>query len=656
MPGRTGAAARRLAVEWLPAVIVVLGCRCGGDGTDDASGPDDAVVEAEGPADDAADADGDVPGDGPGTEDGAVDGPGAEDASADEPGAEDVPPDDPGTGDDGLDASIIADGEDSGGADDGGTAGGCRVLAADLPCVHDFSSASAAHLESLVRRAIAGLGFGAGDGPNASDRFFVGRHYMAWIDETGFYGKMNGLWRLDGRAGDGLDFAVTDVGGRPVNFFVPGEDGDGAWPAGYPGGEHIEFPNRTPEADDDRRCASSDWCNQYGMNEAPDFTDPDIPWWSSCNGGAPSWSERFSAVEETTSAGGVRLVYEGPLVKEADGDGRWDGDSCHRDWLFADGVRRRVDLRVGFELYADERYVDRLMQFVNPEGNPPFEGPMSLIGGFVVTDWPGAHYTKRLERWLRPELRDVEDTAHGIVLRAASWTAHPSDPLGGDEVISWLGQPISMSGFDEFVPGRTATLAHFGPSDNDDVGICLCRVHGGIEMGGGLIHGGISLPIAGGASSIEARRRLTLGGEPDAVAVHVYEAETDLSHHGDLGRAEADGWSASTGADDAGHMSYGPYAVDWGERSVQAVFELQVDNNTADDRVVVTVDVNDAAADQVVASREVRRREFRAPSRYQAFAVDASLAGRAGHRMEARVYWHDVSYVKLDRVVVTTVP
>ncbi|MBI5508008.1 MAG: hypothetical protein HY903_04575 [Deltaproteobacteria bacterium] len=547
--------------------------------------------------------------------------------------------------------------------------------ASNTPLIYNYSGASDARVRELVSEASAGLGFSSSEGPNASDRFFVGKRYMAWIDETGFYGKMNGLWRLNGAAGDALDIVVRDDG-RPVNFFVPGEDGDGRWPAGYPGAEHIEFPNRTPEPNDKQDCAQGDWCNQFGLNEAGQFTDGDIPWWRACNNGSPSFQDRFLPVEERAISGGLRLVYEGPLVKEADGDGRWDGDECHADYLFADGVRRRVYLRVGLELFANADHVDRVMQVRNPAGNPAFDGPMSFIGGFVITAWPSPHPLKTIDQFIRPEVRDIPDRDHGVTLYGGRFNAHNYAETSGDEVMAWLGQPITLSTTAGYVAGKTVTLSHVGGSDNDDVGICFCKVHGGLEMGGGLLHGGISLPVAAGRSSAEARRRLTLSGDVAATpptppppttpppappptttppttftGSKTYQAERDLPHG--MGRADADGWSAATALDAAGYLSYGPYATDWGAGTVGASFYLLLDNNSADNSNVVTLDVFDATAGVVLATRTVARRQWAQAFSYQAFAVNADLAGRAGHRLEARVYWRDMSYVRLDKIVVT---
>jgi hypothetical protein len=521
-----------------------------------------------------------------------------------------------------------------------------------LPLIHDHSGAPRAHVLDLVRRALDGLGFdpASGEGPSPYDRVFVGRHYLAWIDQTGFQGKMNGLWTLRGE-GAGLDFVITDADGRPVNVFYPGENGEGGWPSSYKGAEHVEFPNRVVEAGDS---CGGDWCNQYSLNEAPLLVNDRIGHWTACNAGSIGFATRTEPVAVTPIEGGLKLVYEGRLVKEADGDGRHDGDSCHADYLFPDGVRRPVYLRVGYELRGDEDYVDRTMQLRNPEGNPELAGDMSLIGGFVMTGWPRPHYLKRLHRFWRPEARtiDLDWGSTRTTLEAGAWNdVSALAPVERDVLVAWIDQPISLSATAGYGAGTSATLAHVGAIDNADVGACLCTVHGAIEMGGGLVHAGISLPIGGGQSTPEARRRLTLpvAGPAPVVTGHTYEAE--VLGHG-VGSRDGDGWHASTAGDAAGHLAYGPYATDWGGGAAQAVFTLKVDDNTAANDVVVTLEINDATADRVIASRPVRRREFRAAHAYQRFTLDVELDGRAGHRMETRVFWHDVSYVKLDRVVV----
>ncbi len=529
-----------------------------------------------------------------------------------------------------------------------------RAATDDLPEILNYSASSDAHIVGLARQALAGLGFPTGDeqGPLPDDLVFVGRFYMAWLDQTGFFGEMNGLWRLNGLAADALDFAVRDEE-RPVNFLIVGEFGDGRWAPGYSGADHIEFPSRTPEADDPPTCASTDWCNQYGLAEAAPITDPDVPWWSACNRRVAGWNRVREPVERATIPGGLRVVWEGRLVKVADGDGTFDGDACERDWLFADGLRRPVMLRVGYELYGNVDHLDRVLQFRNPADNPPFSGPMSLIGGFVVTAWPEPHPLKRIATFVRPESAAIDNDRYGISLPAGEFTRVDFAALRTDVVMAWLDQPITLSVSNDYITGRSATVSNVGPSDNACVGICLGEMHGAIELGGGLIHGGISLPIEGGASSIEARRRLELPGAHDGVPVtRSAEAETDLLH--EVGRPDGDGWSASVTVDDPGYLVVGPAATDWGGGAATVDARLMVDDHTGDE-VVVTLVVFDVTAGQVLASRAIRRNEFAARMTYQSFEIEFELTGACGHALTTRVWWHGNAYVRVDRLTVTTI-
>lgn len=526
-----------------------------------------------------------------------------------------------------------------------------------LPVLHNLSGASKARVQALARRALTGLGFPTAEGPSPKDLVFIGQRYLAWVDQTGFHGKMNGLWLLDGAAGDALEFVVKDPDGRPVNLFQPGEDGEGTWAGAYKGAEHIEFPSRVREPNDPASCATNDWCNQYAHVEAPRFTNTRIPWWSACNGASPGFDVTVAPVVKEATATSLKLVYEAPMVKVADGDGTYDGDACGQNYLFPDGVRRVVNLRLGYELHANLPYVDRTMQLVNPAGNPELKGDMSLIGGFVMTRWPDAHYLKRFNRFWRPESATVKVTWQGqeVSLAGGAWNdLRARAPSTADVILAWANQPVTMSAQAGYAAGAAVTLEQLGP-DNEDIGGCLCTVHGGLELGGGLLHAGKSLPIQGGQQTIEARRRLTLRTELAAPQVRsfIYEAEdtAGLLKHG-VGRVDGDGWSANTAGDVKGHLAFGPYGTQFGDGSVQAVFLLKVDNNSSDDGVVVTLDVYDATEGKAIATRDVTRKQWRAAQQYQRFVVNAELHGRIGHTLETRVFWHDISYVKLDKVVV----
>ena len=518
-----------------------------------------------------------------------------------------------------------------------------------LPLIHDYSGAPEAHVDGLIRRALAGLGLDPQSGPSVNDRVFVGRWYMAWLDETGFYGKMNGLWALNGNV-ERLDFVLLD-GERPVNALIVGERGRGRWPSGYKGAEHIEFPNNVPEDDDDPSCArDGSFCAQYSLAEAPHYTNPDIPTWSACNEGSPGWNERFVPIEVSSTETTLRIVYEGRLTKQGDFGGSATGASCHEDFLFGDGQRRPVFLRVGYELDATSHDVDRILQVRNPEGNPTFDGPFSFIGGFVMTEWPAAHPLKRLNRYVRVTEREVgiDWSGRRITLSPNQWTRLPDDVPEHDVVLGWAGQPVSLSNFNTFANGRSFTLGNYGAGENDDSGFCLCTVHGGIEMGGGLIQSG----VAGGTQSLVARRRLTIHHDAQQPIAFewLYEAERDLQHG--LGRAEEDGWSASVQPDQEGHLIYGPYAQDWSVGELSASYRVMIDVVNERPEIVATMDIFDADTGEIIAIQDILRSQFEAPFQYQDFNINFNNIDREGHRLETRLYWHDIAYMRVDRVLV----
>jgi|GEM_PF-4813172 len=545
------------------------------------------------------------------------------------------------------------------------------------PQVRNFTESSPAHVQGLVRRALEGLGFGTydpataplrRDGPNAGDLVFVGKHYMAWIDQTGFYGKMNALWLLNGASGDALAFLHEQpTTRRPVSFLGVAEDGDGAWMPGYSGAEHYELPHEVPEPGEDpngngqcdtnEACTGSACvrtiCNWYSINEAAPITDSDVPHWTACGQNRMAWARRVRPALQEESSTSLRLAYEAPITKESDAgkDGAKEGDRCHQDFLFSNGSRRPVFLRLGYVLHGDKAFFDRTYQFDNPTGNPAFgQEVWSVIGGLVLSKLPATQPTKaNLFHTVRPELRAVSGPVPPYTFPAGQWTVRgPATSSNEDEVWGWMATPISWSARGRASRGDSLKMESLGPVDNDDTGFCLCNVHGGMEVGGGVLHRGISLPIASGTRSIETTRRISFPAE--YTLPFVYEAEGS-SLFKLVGRADGDGWSANTTADSQGRLIYGPYATHWGDGAKNAVFRLMVDSITTGGNVV-TVDVYDATADQVIATRAIPRSSFTQPYMYRDFSLGFSLDNRLGHAIETRVYWHDISYVKVDKISV----
>ena len=115
----------------------------------------------------------------------------------------------------------------------------------------------------------------------------------------------------------------------------------------------------------------------------------------------------------------------------------------------------------------------------------------------------------------------------------------------------------------------------------------------------------------------------------------------DFAHQ--IGRAEDIGWSVNVNDTPNSFMSYGPFikmpAGDW-----SAEFSLMIDNVTADNGHILTIDVFDVDSGKVLTSRQIHRRNFSKAFAYQDFTLQFSTT--AGHRLEFRTFWHGGSYVK----------
>lgn len=109
-------------------------------------------------------------------------------------------------------------------------------------------------------------------------------------------------------------------------------------------------------------------------------------------------------------------------------------------------------------------------------------------------------------------------------------------------------------------------------------------------------------------------------------------------------------WETRTSAHNAGFMAYGPYDRRWGNGPHTANFRLMIDNRTADNAVVATIDVVTASGARVLARRDVRRQEFTGTYAWQNFAL--SMMSPSFEELETRIYWHDNAYIRHDKTQV----
>lgn len=126
---------------------------------------------------------------------------------------------------------------------------------------------------------------------------------------------------------------------------------------------------------------------------------------------------------------------------------------------------------------------------------------------------------------------------------------------------------------------------------------------------------------------------------------------TQLKHN--TGHLDNDGWLCQVNVDTANaYMIYGPYDTTVPAGANTAQFSMIIDNNTADNSPIVRLEVNDATANQVVASQTFTRMQFPVAAQYTTLSVPFTLSAD-NHQLELRVFWLGAAYTKVNWVGVT---
>jgi len=132
---------------------------------------------------------------------------------------------------------------------------------------------------------------------------------------------------------------------------------------------------------------------------------------------------------------------------------------------------------------------------------------------------------------------------------------------------------------------------------------------------------------------------------PVSLPLNWYCQDAALGHL--IGRSDQGGWSATVGWDAAGWLQYGPYTTTVPTGANAAVWSLMIDNNSADNNAILTLDVNDATTQTSLTSMQVTRQQWVSTNTYQPFSLPFTVdQSRAGHMFEFRVYWLGQAYVK----------
>ena len=129
------------------------------------------------------------------------------------------------------------------------------------------------------------------------------------------------------------------------------------------------------------------------------------------------------------------------------------------------------------------------------------------------------------------------------------------------------------------------------------------------------------------------------------------EPETDQLNI--VGKKESDRITATV-EDETGYMVYGPYIKGLAEGDKEVTFRMKTDNNSADNDVVARIEVNDPDLGAIIASKEIRRKDFLTPDAFQDFLLEYESSS-ISNRVEYRVYYFKKAYIAVDRVTVKDV-
>jgi hypothetical protein len=132
-----------------------------------------------------------------------------------------------------------------------------------------------------------------------------------------------------------------------------------------------------------------------------------------------------------------------------------------------------------------------------------------------------------------------------------------------------------------------------------------------------------------------------------------------------VGRIDGDGWSATVGRDSPNNwMVYGPYhpvSSLPATNCCSAIFELMVDNVTANNDPIAVINVNYVDINSVqrsLISRTIRRGDFASAFQYKSFELDfekdnltaidpVTYTPYFAGKLEFRVLWVGTSYVRV---------
>ncbi len=231
------------------------------------------------------------------------------------------------------------------------------------------------------------------------------------------------------------------------------------------------------------------------------------------------------------------------------------------------------------------------------------------------------------------------------------------------DFISWMGSygvrmPVHLQepfrrGYGSWQPGTSDFLRDcIGGKNADGAGWCL---HNGSNYGSAPYR---SFRMTNSNGRLYSQWETAEQNACDQINDHIagtdpytrrYQVEWDEQLSKSIGRSDGDGRSANVSQDALGYLTYGPYITSLPAGAYQITWRMMIDNNSADNNTVVTIDVYNATTSTVLATQPITRQQFAAPNVYQNFIMSFNYA-TAGQQLEFRTYWHDLAYIKVDYI------
>jgi len=111
------------------------------------------------------------------------------------------------------------------------------------------------------------------------------------------------------------------------------------------------------------------------------------------------------------------------------------------------------------------------------------------------------------------------------------------------------------------------------------------------------------------------------------------------------------GGKAIGATSEQGFLCYGQYKTGYPQKPLKALFSIFIDNNTADDRNILIVDVYDHQSDRVLGKDVITRKDFKKANEFCLFEFEFTPPSEEAN-MEFRIYYMGWSYILANKIAI----